>query len=316
MAKRWRRKVLLAKIETTSGTAEATVPADAVLIVSDVELTPVAGETVSREIQRPYFGASEEYNVNVHQTLAFSVEMAGSGTAGTAPPWGPLLRACGMAETLTARASAAYAPISTGEPTLTIRFLIDGVQHVLTGCRGTWELSVGVNAVPRFRFTFTGKWEAPADVNPMPGTNYAAWKKPVLPSNANTPTFTLHGTDHGDLALTSLTLDYGVQIVHREAIGAAPTVSITDRLPSGQMVIDAPNVATFAVVDKAKTGATGALQLIHGTAAGAKVEIDMPKVSLSSPSYQEADGIWQTQLDYRPLPNAAAGNDEIKITAK
>lgn len=314
MAKRWRRKVLLAKIETTSGTEEATAAADAVLIVSDVELTPVAGETVSREIQRPYFGASEEFNVNVHQTLSFSVEMAGAGAAGTAPPWGALLRACGMAETLSRGASAAYAPISTAEPTVTLVLNIDGVKHVLAGCRGTWDLSVGVNAVPRFRFTFTGKWAAPSDAAAVQNPVYGPWKKPVLPSNANTPTFSLHGD--GDLALTSLTLDYGVQIVHREAIGAAPTVSITDRLPSGQLVLDAPSVGDFALVDKAKTGATGALQLIHGTAAGAIVQIDMPKVSLSSPSYQESDGIWQTQLDYRPLPSGAAGNDEIKITAK
>jgi len=147
---------------------------------------------------------------------------------------------------------------------------------------------------------------------------YGPWKRPVLPSNSATPTFSLHGA--ANLALTSLTLDYAVQVVHREAVGAAPTVEITDRQPTGRLVFDAPSVADFALVSKAKTGATGALQLVHGGVAGANdgaiVQLDMPKVALASPSYQDADGVWQAQAEYRPLPDGATGNDEVKITTK
>ena len=70
------------------------------------------------------------------------------------------------------------------------------------------------------------------------------------------------------------------------------------------------------MVEKAKTGATGALQLVHGTVAGQTMQIDLPKVQVSEPQYWDDSGIWQAQLKLTPLPMGSAGNDEIKLTAK
>ena len=42
--------------------------------------------------------------------VTFEVEMAGSGTAGTAPAFGPLLKACGNSETIVTDTSVTYAP--------------------------------------------------------------------------------------------------------------------------------------------------------------------------------------------------------------
>src|ERR1044071_9538624 len=52
--------------------------------------------------------------------ITFGVEMKGSGSAGTAPPAGPLLRACGLSETIVASTSVTYASISSAFESVTI----------------------------------------------------------------------------------------------------------------------------------------------------------------------------------------------------
>ena len=110
MAKRWSKKTLLIKLEAIAGTAENLAAADAVLGIN-VERTPLAGETVSRELERPFFGGQDQEHTNVHTLYSFDVEVAGSGALANAPAWGRLLQACGMAETLTA-APGAWAAVT------------------------------------------------------------------------------------------------------------------------------------------------------------------------------------------------------------
>lgn len=328
MAKRWRRKIVLAHLEDANekpGGAPGTgvlamTAADAVLVGTDVELTPVAGDTVDRELLRPNFGNSQEYNVNVHQTLAFSVDLAAKAgfafpvAMGDAPPWGILMRACGMAEVTTngakATGSIAYSPTNGDSNRVTLAVQMDGVQHRLAHALGTWTLEFAANAVPRLRYTFTGLYADPTDTPLVNNPSVAAWGDPVLPSDDNTPTFSLHGA--GDLALQSLSLDYGNEVQYLEAIGAGGEIAITDRKPSGSLTIRAPSVADFAAVKKAKESAAGALSVVHGPAAGAQIKIDCPKLSLSSPTYSEDRGLAMLQANVRPLPSA--GSDEIKIS--
>lgn len=63
------------------------------------------GQDKSRELELPYHGAQPTIPTELHMKLAFRVEAKGSGTKGTAPPFGPLLRACGMAEMIVATTS-------------------------------------------------------------------------------------------------------------------------------------------------------------------------------------------------------------------
>ena len=309
MAKKWRKKILQAKVEAASGTAEVLAGSDAVL-ATNVEVTPLQGETASRELERPYLGAQEQIVIGAHASIAFSVELAAAGAAGSVPPWSDLLRACGFAETIAAGVSVGYSPVSDAEESATI----DGVLQTLAGCRGTFNLEFAKNAIPRLRFTFIGSWVAPNDTAAAQ-PDYSGWQLPVIPTNANTPTFTMLG--ESGLAMSSLNLDMGIETTYREVINGADEVVITGRSPNGQVVVDTPPVAGNAgaeLVKMAKEGTTNALRLIHGTVAGHKIQINCPKVQASQPAYQEDSGIWQTQLNWAPLPNAAAGNDEITIS--
>ena len=93
-----RKRLILAETELNYGVDPSLGAADAVL-VRDLNITPLQSDVVSRDLIRPYLGASEQLLANTRVECTFSVEMAGSGTAGTAPRYGSVLKACGMAET-------------------------------------------------------------------------------------------------------------------------------------------------------------------------------------------------------------------------
>ena len=326
MALRWAQKLLLAKIETTAGTdAVPTASADAIL-ASNVEVTPVAGDAVNRELERPYYGGQPDINVNTHTQISFGVELArdlnssSAEVAETVPRWAALLEACGMKPGASSN-DHVYSPITGSEKTLTIWINIAGVVQKIVGCRGTFSLELGVGAIPRVNFTFTGRYGDPSDLA-LPAATYPK-SKLVIPANDVTTVALAGGLAYntGKPALSALTLDWGAEVVFSERIGVSPSAQIVNRASNGRLTLDAPKVAGEPLVKHAKEGVTGSLTLKHGVASsnqadvdGRTIEIAMPAISLSSPSYQEANGVWQIQANYAALPNAAAGNDEVKIT--
>ena len=104
-----RKRLILAKNEATYGTDSSPVGSEAIL-VRDLNITPMESDTVSRDLVRPYYGATEQLQANTRVSATFSVEMAGSGTAGTAPRFDPVLQACGFSRT-------AFTPAVTGTAT-------------------------------------------------------------------------------------------------------------------------------------------------------------------------------------------------------
>ena len=106
-----RKRLILAKIEATYGTDPTPTGAEAIL-VRNLEITPLEAETVSRELIRPYLGASDQLLAQTRVGINFEVELAGSGTAGTAPAYSALMKSCGLSETVVATTSVTYAPIS------------------------------------------------------------------------------------------------------------------------------------------------------------------------------------------------------------
>lgn len=110
MTLKFRDKTLLAKIEASYGQDAAPTGGANAIQVMDVTITPQDGETVTHDYVRPDLGARPQIPVNTHVSMEFSVSVAGSGTAGTAPAYGPLLRGCGMAEVISAAASIQASP--------------------------------------------------------------------------------------------------------------------------------------------------------------------------------------------------------------
>jgi hypothetical protein len=123
-----RKRLILSKIETTYATDSSPAGTDAIL-VRNLDITPIEADVVSRDLVRPYLGNYDQLLAQTRVSITFQVEMAGSGTGGTAPKYNSLLRACGLAETLLAAAV-------TGSAT--------------AGAAGSITLAAGASAVDGF----------------------------------------------------------------------------------------------------------------------------------------------------------------------
>lgn len=108
-----RNAVLLAKIETTEGTDASPTGGSNAILCSELSIEPLAGNTVDLAYVRPYMGKSPSLRVEDYVTVSLTCDLAGTASAGTAAAWGPLLRACGMQETLLAAAVTGTAQAGT-----------------------------------------------------------------------------------------------------------------------------------------------------------------------------------------------------------
>jgi hypothetical protein len=302
-----RKRLILAKAESTYGTDSTPAGADAVL-VRNLDITPLEADTVSRDLIRPYLGNSEQLLANTRVGITFEVELAGSGTAGTAPRFGALLKACGFSETVVATTSVTYAPVSSSFSSATIYFNNDGVLHKATGCRGTFTMTCNLNEIPVISFTMTGIYNAPTDTV-APSATYTNQATPLIFKEGNTSNFSLLSYAG---CLMNVSFDVANEVVHRELIGCTRQVLITNRAPAGEVVIEAPTIAQKDYFAVANNNTTGSLTFTHGTTAGNIVAFTAQKVDLTNPSYSDSDGIQMLNLPYVAIPTSA-GNDEVSL---
>jgi len=303
MALLLRKRLILVETESTYGADPTPTGADAVL-VRDLSITPQSSDVVSRDLIRPYLGASQQLLANTKVECTFSVELAGSGTAGTAPQYGKALQACGLSETIAANTSVKYEPESSGFNSVTIHYNIDGVRHKVTGCRGNLTLNANVGEIPSLDFAFTGIYNPPDDTA-LPTPSYANQDDPLIFKNGNTSSFALLSYAG---ALQSLSMDLGTSLVYRELVGGSKEVLITDRAVSGSVSIEAVLMGTkdffaSAVDDDA---ALGNLQFTHGSTAGNIVQFTSAKVDIGDVSYGDQDGIAMLEIPYTCVPDSAA----------
>lgn len=306
MAKFFRKKILLAKIESPYGTDATPDGAANAILTKDLTINLMQGQTVQRNTDREVLGNELTYHVAPYTTVSFGVELAGSGTAGTAPAFGPLLQACGFLETDGA-SDVVYTPKSDAFPSVTLYYHQDGLLHKITGARGTVTFSLSPGAIPEMKFTFTGLRNAPSDTA-LPTPTLTAFQTPIPITDAATPTFTLHGYA---ATMAGFNIDLGNEVVYRNVVGEE-SVQIVDRAPKGDVSIEEVALATknFHSIIAAHT--TGALQMIHGATAGHIVQIDAPAVQLISPSYADSNGILMLNMQLALIPST--GNDELSLT--
>lgn len=309
MAKLFRKKMLLAKIETTYGVDATPTGAANAILTKDLSINLMQGNTVERNVDRTTLGGDIAIHVAPYTTVSFSVELASSGAAGTAPAWGPLLQACGLSETLVASTTATYAPVSTGFKSVTLYFHIDGLLHKLLGCRGTFTVSMDPGSLPYLNFTFTGIRAAPTDTA-LPTPTLTAFKTPLAVNKANTPTFSLHGFA---ATVEKFTFDFANEITYRNVVGDE-SVMLVDRKPTGSVSLEEQALATKNFHSLTLDSTLGALQVVHGTTAGSIIQIDAPKVQLLSPTYADSNGVLMLNMNLSFTPNA--GDDELIIVAK
>lgn len=310
MAKLYRKRTVLVQTESTYGTDPTPTGSDAVQ-VRNLEITPVESEVLTRDLIRPYLGNSPQLIANTRVVVTFEVEYSGSGTAGTAPRYGRLLKACGFSETIVASTSVTYAPVSSSFSSVTMYFSLDGVRHIVTGARGTFTVNLNANQIPVLNFTITGQYNAPTDTAD-PTVTFGAQATPQIFNDTNTTAFTLFASSA--IPLQSCTLDVGNEVVYRELVNSSKEVSIVNRAGSGTLVTEMVSLATKDFFANAVAGTTGAFSIVHGTNAGNIITLATAAgaMSLGGPTYSEDAGVVMLNLPYTLVPTSS-GNDEFTL---
>lgn len=304
---RWKSKVILAKIESSYGTDPSPTGGANAMLMTQVTLSPMEGEDVSRDLEFPYLAAQALIPTGLRVRLTGRVELVPSGTAGTAPAWGPLLRACGCGETIVADTSVTYNPITASQESVTMHFWLEGTRHIIKGARGNATFRFTAQGIPYIEFDLLGLYAQPAAQSQASPT-LTGFKKPVIVTKTNTPTFSI---DSVNFVLRELTMNLGNQVEPRLLVGAE-SIFITDRAELVRAVVEAVPMATWNPYDEAEDQNSIALSLVHGTTAGYIASLSVPTAQLKRLSgFENAQGIVEWPLELVPLP--ASGNDQWSL---
>ncbi len=303
-----RKTLILAKRETVYGTDPVPTAAANVIDAKNVNLTPLSAQFIDRGLVRPWFGNSGSVLGEKFCTVEFETELAGSGTAGTAPAWGVLLRACGFSEVVTAATRVDYNSVSDGIESITLYVYIDGMIHQIKGARGTASLSFDAGATPSMKCTFTGLFAAPVD-GAFPATPaFTGWKKPLPIDKANTAMSYFGQNINGK----TLSIDIGNEVNYRNLFNQEDVV-ISNRNIAGKTSFEMPLRATYDWLGAAVAGTSGTLSLTHGLTAGNKVAISANAMQVTNPSYSEHLGVRFLDVDLQFVPTS--GSDDLTISA-
>ncbi|MCX7284405.1 MAG: hypothetical protein NTX28_10230 [Novosphingobium sp.] len=307
MAKFWKSKTILAKIEAVYATDSNPTGAANAILAEDVTYTPMEGDWIERNTDTRYFGAKPGLGANFRSVLTLSIPLVGSGVPGTAPAWGPLLRACNVAQVATPGVKVEYTPVTDNAESATLYFDVDGTKHIMLGTRGNAVIKVTAGGIPMLTFTLTSLFTVPAEAA-KPTPDYSGFIAPQVGSKANTPTFTIGGAA---MVLRELELDLGRDVQPRMLIGQEQ-ILIVDAKETLKAQIEAVALNVYNPFAIAIAGTLQAIALVHGTVAGRITAIDFGQAQQKLPTYQEQQGILEWPLEFSPLP--AAGNDQWKIT--
>lgn len=303
-----RSKILLAKTESSYGTDPTPSGAANAILATGITLTPMDGSDVSRELETPWLGAQGMLPAELLAKIAFKVELVPSGTAGTAPAWGPLLRACAVAETVDVGVSVTYNPVSDGHESVTLYLWIGGTRYLLIGARGTCMITFTAQGIPYLEFEFTSLFTQPSE-QARPTPVFTAFQKPKLATSANTPSFTLDGDD---FVLRSFRLNLGNQVEPRLLIGSEAVV-ITDRADMVEATVEAVALSAFNPFALAASQDPIETEIVHGTVAGSIATLLVPTAEMQRlQSLETAQNIKEWPLRLVPLPTV--GNDQWTLT--
>ena len=304
MAFFWNKKVLLAKLEASYGTDPTLTGAANAMLATDIKLSAMEGQDTSRELDTPWLGAQRTIPTDLYQKLSFKVELQTGGALGVAPAWGPLLRACGCAQTISAGVSVTYNPISSAMESATLYLHVDGSRYILKGARGNAKFTVNPQGIPYIEFEFTGLWEAASTAADAVPT-LTGFVNPLIASKTNTPVFTVAGQA---LVMRQFMMNLGNEVERRFLINDH-SVLITDRAESIETTVEAVALSTWNPFALAASQSTAAIVLQHGTTAGSRVTLNVPVAQvMRTPNLENNQKIVEWPLRLTPTPTA--GNDQ------
>lgn len=307
------RQLLLAKKEVTYGTDP--VPVAAQTLWAEDVTHKLTGSRVTPNPAKPGVGPVADHTYGEHAEVSFKIPLNGSGTAGTAPKWGPIMKACGWAETLVAVTSVTYAlmanPRLADSMTLVWR---DGNRrlHKVLGWRGRvgFELTAG----QRPMLTFTGKGlYVPVDTAGAElahaDADFTGWND-VKPVAQGTTTFSFAGIT--GLGIRELGFDQSDNVRFIDVPEQENVELVGDRTFTGKLKTTTPLPSALNYETKWTAGTVDVFALVHGATAGKIVTIN-GRTQILDPAYSRDNGDDVISCGLKLVPSALTTDDDIAI---
>lgn len=303
-----RRSVILAKIEGSYGVdASPTAAADALEVINP-RWGHVDPKMLARGIIRANLTPPKQIYAGHLLQYQFDVELAGSGSAGVAPDFAPLLRAAFMAETVVGGTSVAYSPVSAAPESVTVYGYHDGKLKKLLG--GVAMVSFGLTAqdVGKASFTVIGH---------DGGETSTSIASPTLQGTVPVALKGLTGLVIGSFnpEINALTVDLGNVIAKPISIRATDgvgTLRVSERDPNGSFDPEETLPSVYDAVGIWKVGTEAAFDTgVIGTTAGNRYRLQMPKLSYRSVEPGDREGIRTWALGFGCADSA--GDDAVTL---
>lgn len=304
--------ILLAKEESVYGSDPTpTVSANAIE-ASKVKVSPKV-DMLERDYVRSNLSQVASIAGKRWAEITFSMELKGSGTAGTAGRIGDLFEACGFNETISAGSSVVYTPASTTMKSITLYYYAlqdSGSVRLtkITGAVGTAKINCEAGKQATVDFSFKGIYNAPADAADPGAPTFETTKPPIVESGS----FTLNGVT--TLVAQKVEIDTANDIQPRDDISSANGIkgfAIVGRKAAGTMNPEAVTVAAYGFWADWVAASARAMSMIVGSVAGNKITISAPKVVIDSVEDEERNSILVQNVPFKCTGNA--GNDELQL---
>lgn len=258
-------RLLLAKVEVTKGTdVVPVVGTDAIRIKSGkISLNQ---DAVARSALKQTMGPLAHLVGKQTVQLEVEVDLKPSGTAGTAPEVGTLLRGCGLLETIVAVTSVAYDPLSASHKSLSMYWYEDGLLWKLLGAVGKFSFGGQIGGTSSLKFTFMAAYAAPTAVACPTGAVYQA-TAPLVMSSTDIV------NDGAVVKVGAFSFEDGNDVQHHYTTGQSEFV-VAGRNPKIKLTKD--SISTAAEWTALNAGTTAALSATFGTTAGNKLVLTAP----------------------------------------
>jgi len=305
-------RILLVKSQPVLDTDPVPVGSN-VVVCEDLDWKPYEGNTISRNRDRPFLGAQEEIRTGAHTAFSFTTELAEASAAGTVPGFGPLLRACGMAEVIVAVTSVTYSPISTGFEFVTAYDIDDQEQlQKSLNCMGSFGIEFNAEQLPKLKFSnFMGTYNRPEALGAAVTVDTSAYEDAVPVSKTATQTATIDGYA---MCMDSFNYEQGVNVTYKDRPNCAGT-NIENRDGGGTLVIKAPTLAdkdVFAFIESHVNVSKVPLVLVHGDGTRPNLTVNIPLVQFTGITKNTINGDLFYSMTYKAIPSVT-GNDEIEL---
>ncbi len=305
--KAWRRSVMGAAIETTTGTPVTALAADGVFNVYNFDIQEDS-ETEERNGQNSFSQLPPVPNAQGGSCTFFTDVYNDVST----PFWlSRLLTACGFALN-----TGVYKPSTGAAETITISHWRDGMLEQLAGCQGSVRFIFNYGKAVKAQWNFKGVWVQPTDA-----VNIA----PTFPTDPP-PRFmgaTLQVNPGGAGNVTGLRVSQ-MEIAVENEITLRPDQStssgyhaafIVDRKITTTMDPEAQPIATVNWFNQRETGVASVLNCAIGSGTNGIITFGAPALYHVRPPKDKNRGkIYAHDLAWRHARGAAAGDDELSIT--